>query len=59
MLGILNGIATALALITFLGIIVWAWSKGRAKANQEASMLPFDLPDEEEVEKQKVGGSHE
>lgn len=59
MVGILNGIVTALALITFLGIVVWAWSKGRAKANYDASMLPFDLPDEEEVTKQKVEGSNE
>lgn len=59
MIGILNGIATALALITFLGIIVWAWSKGRAKANDEASRLPFDIPDEEEVVRQKVEDSNE
>lgn len=59
MVGILNGIVTALALITFLGIVFWAWSKGRSKANDEASMLPFALPDEEEVEKQKVEGSNE
>ncbi|GAA5085877.1 MAG: CcoQ/FixQ family Cbb3-type cytochrome c oxidase assembly chaperone [Alcaligenaceae bacterium] len=59
MVGILNGIATALALLTFLGIVAWAWSKGRAKANHDASMLPFDLPDEVEDQKQKVGGSNE
>lgn len=59
MIGILNGIATALAIITFIGIIVWAWSKGRSKANQDASMLPFDLPDEVEEKKQKVEDSNE
>ncbi|WP_298053242.1 CcoQ/FixQ family Cbb3-type cytochrome c oxidase assembly chaperone [uncultured Paenalcaligenes sp.] len=59
MVGILNGIATALALITFLGIVVWAWSRGRSKANHDASMLPFDLPDERQVEKPKVGDSNE
>lgn len=59
MFGILMGIVTALALITFLGIVAWAWSKGRAQANHDASMLPFDLPDEVEEEKQKVGGSDE
>ncbi|MYN11894.1 CcoQ/FixQ family Cbb3-type cytochrome c oxidase assembly chaperone [Pusillimonas sp. TS35] len=46
MLGIFNGIATLLVLATFLGIVWWAWSAGRAKANHEASMLPFALPDE-------------
>ncbi|WP_269901684.1 cbb3-type cytochrome oxidase subunit 3 [Paenalcaligenes faecalis] len=59
MVGILNGIATALGLLTFLGIIAWAWSKGRSKANHDASMLPFDLPDEGQVEKPKVGDSNE
>lgn len=59
MIGILNGITTGLALITFLGIIAWAWSRGRAQANHDASMLPFDLLDEEDEEKQRVGGSNE
>ena len=60
MVGILNGIVTALALITFLGIVFWAWSKGRSKANYDSSMLPFELPDEEEeIKKQKVEGSNE
>jgi len=54
----LNAIATVLSMITFFGIVVWAWSKGRAKANKEASMLPFDLPDEADQESQ-VGGSNE
>lgn len=59
MVGILTGIVTALALVTFLGIVFWAWSKGRSKANYDSSMLPFDLPDEEVIEKQKVEGSNE
>lgn len=67
MMGILNGIVTLIALVTFIAIIFWAFSKGRAKANKEASMLPFDLPDEgvsQEGKKQQgarknEGGSHE
>lgn len=55
---ILNAIATILSMITFFGIVAWAWSKGRAKANEEAAMLPFDLPDEVDQEA-KVGGSNE
>jgi len=46
MAGVLNGIVTAIALLTFLGIVIWAYSHGRTKANQEAAMLPFALPDE-------------
>lgn len=44
--GILVGIATFIALCLFIGIVWWAFSRGRADANREASMLPFDLPDE-------------
>ena len=60
MIGILKGIVTALSLITFLGIVYWAWSKGRTKDNYDASMLPFDLPDEkDEIQSKKVGDSNE
>ncbi|HLT98572.1 MAG TPA: CcoQ/FixQ family Cbb3-type cytochrome c oxidase assembly chaperone [Burkholderiaceae bacterium] len=46
MIGIINGIATILAMVTFLGICCWAFSRGRSEANREASMLPFAVPDE-------------
>jgi cytochrome c oxidase cbb3-type subunit 4 len=46
MLAYLNAIATVLAMLTFFGIIWWAFSKGRQKANEEAANLPFVLPDE-------------
>jgi cytochrome c oxidase cbb3-type subunit 4 len=46
MLAYLNAIATVLAMVTFFGIIWWAFSKGRKKANEEAANLPFVLPDE-------------
>ncbi len=51
MIGIINGVATILAMVTFLGICWWAFSSGRREANHEASMLPFDLPDEVELDK--------
>lgn len=57
MVGIINGIMTFLAMMTFLGIVWWAFSAGRVKDNQEAAMLPFMLPDEPEGK--KVEGSHE
>jgi cytochrome c oxidase cbb3-type subunit IV len=47
MLGYLNAAATVLAMVTFFGIVWWAFSKGRKKANEESAMLPFALPDEE------------
>ena len=70
-MGIVNGIVTAIALITFIGIVWWAYSRGRAKDNTEASLLPFALPDEggeggsdesstgQEVKDKKQGGTHE
>ncbi|WP_353146686.1 CcoQ/FixQ family Cbb3-type cytochrome c oxidase assembly chaperone [Pollutimonas bauzanensis] len=58
MVAIINGIATVAALLTFLGIVWWAFSRGRADANQEASMLPFAVPDERLTSKNE-GGSHE
>lgn len=72
-MSILNGIATLVALLTFIGIVWWAFSRGRAKANRDASMLPFAQPDEAEeaakkeqaeqearsAERKKQGESHE
>jgi len=52
MIAILNGVATILAMITFLGICWWAFSRGRAEANREASMLPFAVPDEDATDKE-------
>ena len=46
MLAYLTAIATVLAMLTFFGIIWWAFSKGRQQANEEAANLPFVLPDE-------------
>lgn len=67
-MGVLNGIVTLIALVTFIGIVFWAFSKRRAKANEEAAMLPFALPDEAATEdngstpplgRQPKGDSHE
>ncbi len=46
MLAYLNALSTVLAMLTFFAIVWWAFSHGRQKANQEAAMLPFALPDE-------------
>jgi len=45
-MGWLNGIVTLLGLLFFVGVVWWAFSKGRKSANEEAAMLPFLLPDE-------------
>jgi cytochrome c oxidase cbb3-type subunit 4 len=48
-MAILNAIGTVLAFVTFIGIVFWAFSRGRKKDNDEAAMLPFALPDEGEA----------
>ncbi len=53
MIAWINGLATLLAMATFLGICWWAFSRGRADANREAAMLPFALPDEDTTENNK------
>ena len=58
MVGLVNGIMTILGMVTFLGIIWWAWSAGRAEANRQASMLPFAVPEEFQDDK-NTGGSNE
>ncbi len=37
----LRGITTALALIAFLAVWIWAWSSKRRRAFDEAANLPF------------------
>jgi len=49
-MGLLNGIVTLAGLAFFIGIVWWAFSKGRAEANEEAAHLPFALPDEAETQ---------
>ncbi|XKH00578.1 cbb3-type cytochrome c oxidase subunit 3 [Marinobacter nauticus] len=47
----LRGIHTFFVMAVFLGIVWWAYSAHRKKANEEAAHLPFD---DEEVEKRTL-----
>jgi cytochrome c oxidase cbb3-type subunit 4 len=38
----LRSIATVAGLMTFIGIVVWAWSKRNAADFEEAARLPFN-----------------
>ena len=38
----LRSIATVGSLITFLGIVVWAWTRRNASDFEEAANLPFE-----------------
>jgi cytochrome c oxidase cbb3-type subunit IV len=37
----LRGIVTVVSLLTFVGIVVWAWSKRNQAAFDEAARLPL------------------
>jgi len=40
-LNLVRGVVTALSLLAFVGICVWAWSSRRKTAFDEAANLPF------------------
>ncbi|MCR9104005.1 MAG: cbb3-type cytochrome c oxidase subunit 3 [Gammaproteobacteria bacterium] len=37
----LRGLSTAFLLVAFIGLCIWAYSKNRSKAFDEAAQLPF------------------
>ncbi len=48
-LATISGIITAILIVLFLGIVVWAWSSKRKNDFDEAAQLPL----EDEIEKPK------
>jgi cytochrome c oxidase cbb3-type subunit IV len=44
--GNLGSVFTVLTFVVFIGIVVWALSKKRKRAFDEAAREPFALPDE-------------
>lgn len=42
----LRSIITAVSFVTFVGIVVWAWSSRRKAAFEEAAKLVFDDEDD-------------
>jgi cytochrome c oxidase cbb3-type subunit IV len=42
----IRSIMTVVGLLTFIGIILWAWSKQRQQQFDEAAHLPLNEPDE-------------
>ncbi len=43
---ILGSISTVVSFVTFVGIVLWAYSRHRKPAFDAAAMAPFALPDE-------------
>ena len=38
----LRAVATVVSFVTFISIVCWAWSRGRASEFDEAANLPFE-----------------
>jgi cytochrome c oxidase cbb3-type subunit 4 len=47
-LTLLQIIITVTSFVTFIGIVVWAYSRNRKSAFDEAANAPFALPDDAE-----------
>jgi cytochrome c oxidase cbb3-type subunit IV len=45
---VLGSISTVVSFLAFLGIVAWAYGKGRKQAFERAALEPFALPDETE-----------
>ncbi|MBV2132994.1 cbb3-type cytochrome c oxidase subunit 3 [Pseudomonas sp. MAP12] len=59
-IGTLRGLGTALVLVAFVGLLVWAFSGRRKKGFDEAANLPFaDEPKSEKREEKASGSKHE
>lgn len=43
----LSSLMTVVSLVTFIGIVVWAYNRKRKKAFDEAANAPFALPDDD------------
>jgi len=43
---LLHSIMTLITFITFVGIVLWAWSRKRKHEFSEAANAPFALPDD-------------
>jgi len=42
----LSSLMTVVSFVTFIGIVIWAYSRKRKRAFDEAANAPFALPDD-------------
>ncbi|MDO6461448.1 cbb3-type cytochrome c oxidase subunit 3 [Granulosicoccaceae sp. 1_MG-2023] len=49
----IRGIGTLLAMLAFLAVVIWAWSKNRKQSFKDAANQIFDN-DEEEMHRKSV-----
>ena len=52
---VIQSLTTLLLIITFTGIVVWAYSKRRKKDFNEAANLPLDEPEQPRTQNNKRG----
>ncbi|MCL7463402.1 cbb3-type cytochrome c oxidase subunit 3 [Pseudomonas sp. NW5] len=58
-IGTLRGLGTAMVLIAFVGLLLWAFSGKRKKSFDDAANLPFaDEPPSEKREENASGSKH-
>jgi cytochrome c oxidase cbb3-type subunit IV len=48
--GIMSSVITIVAFVTFTGIVMWAYSKRRREAFEQAANAPFALPEDAAIE---------
>ena len=48
-MGLVRGIATVLALLAFVGVVLWAYSRRRREAFRSAALLPLEEDDGPEM----------
>jgi cytochrome c oxidase cbb3-type subunit IV len=56
--GNFGSVFTVLSFVVFIGIVIWALSKRRKRAFDEASRAPFALPDETAETRRQSDGHH-
>ena len=56
---LLHSIMTLVTFATFVGIVVWAWSRKRKPEFEEAANAPFALPDDAEGPQVSVNAARE
>jgi cytochrome c oxidase cbb3-type subunit 4 len=58
-INLIRSLFTAVMMVLFIGIWVWAWSSKRQKAFSEAAMLPFAGEETRHSEAERQGEHHD
>ena len=54
-----RGIGTAILLVMFIGMVIWAYSRKQKAAFSEAELLPFDTEIAEQIKAKREGSTNE